>query len=111
MKVAMIGLRGIPSKDGGVEVAVGELAPLLVKKGLDLTVYCRSNYCDHKISEFRGVKLIYYPALQSKHFEAFVHTLNLNSTVDWREYCQSAHKPEDIPTNPQNTYKNIAIYV
>jgi len=80
MKVAMIGLRGIPSRDGGVEVAVGELAPLLVKKGLHITVYCRKNYSSKNLKEYDGVRLIHYPTIKSKHLEAFVHTFI--STID-----------------------------
>jgi glycosyltransferase involved in cell wall biosynthesis len=80
MKVAMIGLRGIPSKDGGVEVAVGELAPLLVKEGLSVSVYCRTNYSDKNLKVYDGVKLIHYPTINSKHLEAFVHTFI--STMD-----------------------------
>ena len=45
MKIAMIGLRGIPAKSGGVENVVENLAPLLVKLGAEVTVYCRNPYC------------------------------------------------------------------
>ncbi|MEZ5029853.1 MAG: DEAD/DEAH box helicase family protein [Saprospiraceae bacterium] len=36
--------------------------------------------------------------------EQFVHSLSLNSVNEWREYCDSGEKPEDIPTVPHNTY-------
>jgi glycosyltransferase involved in cell wall biosynthesis len=75
MRVAMIGLRGIPSQDGGVEVAVGELAPLLVKEGFDITVYCRTYYTGKNLKEYNGVRLIHYPTIKSKHLEAFIHTI------------------------------------
>ena len=35
----------------------------------------------------------------------FVHTLGLKKTDDWRAYCQSGHKPDDIPANPNTVYK------
>ena len=76
----MIGLRGIPSKDGGVEVSVGELAPRLVKLGFEMTVYCRSTYSDKTIKNYKGVKLIHYPTINSKYFEAFFHSFI--STID-----------------------------
>jgi exonuclease I len=34
----------------------------------------------------------------------FVHKLNLKSLKEWKEYCKSGHKPEDIPANPNRTY-------
>jgi len=44
LKVAMIGLRGIPSLSGGIEMHVESLAPRLVAKGAEVTVYCRTPY-------------------------------------------------------------------
>lgn len=36
---------------------------------------------------------------------AFVHDIKLKTTADWRNYCQSKKKPNDIPANPDKTYK------
>jgi len=74
MKIAMIGLRGIPSRDGGVEVAVGELAPRLILLGLDITVYTRRNYQQSKLNNYKGVKLVEFPTVNTKHFEAIIHS-------------------------------------
>jgi len=74
MRVAMIGLRGIPAKSGGVEVVVENLAPLLVELGADVTVYCRTPYCDERPKEYKSVKLKYLPTINSKFTEAFVHS-------------------------------------
>ena len=35
----------------------------------------------------------------------FVKSLGLKSTKEWEQYCKSGNKPDDIPTNPWNTYK------
>ena len=35
----------------------------------------------------------------------FVYKLKLNNQKEWRNYCKSGHKPEDIPANPNRTYK------
>ena len=35
---------------------------------------------------------------------AFVHGLGLKSHTQWREYCKSGKKPEDIPAAPNATY-------
>jgi glycosyltransferase involved in cell wall biosynthesis len=75
IRVAMIGLRGIPSRDGGVEVAVEELAPRLKKLGVKVTVYCRTPYVSELLQTYKGVELVNLPTINNKHFEAFVHTL------------------------------------
>ena len=35
----------------------------------------------------------------------FVHNLNLKNLKEWKEYCKSGLKPEDVSTNPNRTYK------
>jgi hypothetical protein len=41
-----------------------------------------------------------------KESREFVRGLNLNNTKEWYEFCKSGNKPDDIPSNPHNTYKN-----
>ena len=41
-----------------------------------------------------------------KEARAFVHKLSLKNGTQWKEYCRSGNKPDDIPNNPHNTYKN-----
>lgn len=36
----------------------------------------------------------------------FVRSLNLNSFKDWKEYCKSGNKPNNIPGDPSKGYKN-----
>jgi hypothetical protein len=40
-----------------------------------------------------------------KDAREFVRKLNLKSWPEWREYCKSGNKPDDIPTAPWRTYK------
>ena len=42
-RIAMIGHKFIPSRDGGVEVVVSSLAPQLAELGYDVTCYNRTN--------------------------------------------------------------------
>jgi hypothetical protein len=35
----------------------------------------------------------------------FVRILKLKSGEEWKEYCKSGQKPEDIPANPFQIYK------
>lgn len=36
----------------------------------------------------------------------FVQTLGIKSQGEWREYCKSGNKPEDIPYSPERVYKD-----
>jgi glycosyltransferase involved in cell wall biosynthesis len=74
LRVAMIGLRGIPATYGGVERAVEELAAHLAERGHDVTVYARSAYSDGDVREFRNVSIKRLPQINTKHLEAASHT-------------------------------------
>lgn len=36
----------------------------------------------------------------------FAHSLKLADRSEWRRYCASGKKPDDIPSTPYNVYKN-----
>jgi glycosyltransferase involved in cell wall biosynthesis len=74
LRIAMLGTRGMPTTYGGVERAVEELSVRLAARGHDVTVYCRSQYCESREPVVRGVNLRYLPALDTKHLEAISHT-------------------------------------
>ncbi|MBN2459687.1 glycosyltransferase family 4 protein [Candidatus Woesearchaeota archaeon] len=86
MRIAMIGLRGIPAKSGGVENVVEHLAPLLVKLGCDVTVYCRNPYCKERPKEFKGVKLRYLPSINIKIGESISHSTFSTGDAIFRKY-------------------------
>ena len=50
--------------------------------------------------------------LSKKNFTSFIkarsfaRTLKLKSTKEWYLYSKSGKRPENIPSNPQNNYKN-----
>ncbi len=77
MKVVVIGTRGIPNIQGGVETHCEELYPRLVDMGCDVTIMRRSCYVtpENKISEYKGVKLVDIFAPHKKSLEAIVHSL------------------------------------
>lgn len=75
LRVMMIGLRGFPNVQGGIETHAEHLGPLLVRQGCDLEVLVRSPYQDAEIGkEWCGVKLTKLWAPKSRGLEAFVHT-------------------------------------
>lgn len=75
MKIAMIGQKGIPSRSGGVEIHVEQLATRLVKLGHDVTVYCRKGHCEENDCYLvPGVKIRIIPCIKTKHLEAISHS-------------------------------------
>ena len=75
LRVMMLGLRGFPNVQGGIETHAEHLAPLLVEQGCDLEVIVRSPYQDASIGkQWCGVKLTGLWAPKSRGLEAIVHT-------------------------------------
>ncbi len=76
MKIVVIGTRGFPGIQGGVETHCEELYPRIAALGHDVTVIRRSPYVtdDNKLSTYKGVRLIDVYAPRKKSFEAIVHT-------------------------------------
>jgi len=75
IRVAMIGLRGVPATYGGVERAVEELSAHLVERGHHVTVYARSAYSDPSVRRHRGINVRHLPQVNTKHAEAASHTV------------------------------------
>ena len=64
MKIAMLGHKRIPSREGGVEIVVEELSTRMVERGCDVTCYNRSGhhvsgkeFDVDSLKEYKGVKL------------------------------------------------------
>jgi glycosyltransferase involved in cell wall biosynthesis len=74
LRIAMIGQRGLPATYGGVERHVEELGTRLVELGHDVLVYCRPNYSTDPQAEHRGVALRHLNTIDTKHFDAIVHS-------------------------------------
>ncbi|MBI2471494.1 MAG: glycosyltransferase family 4 protein [Planctomycetes bacterium] len=73
-KIAVLGLRGFPHVQGGVETHCENLYPKLVEKGYDIIVFTRKPYVDLTIKEYKGIRLIPLSCLKNKFLEAFLHT-------------------------------------
>lgn len=80
MKIAFIGQKGIPSRAGGVEIHVEEIAKRLVLKGHEVTVYCRDNYCNYKTPRYEGIRLKYIKSINTKHLDAITYAFQ--ATLD-----------------------------
>lgn len=74
MKIAFIGQKGIPTKTGGVERQIEDLALNLVKNGHEVFVYARASYNTEHLKEWNGVKIITVPSVPSKNLDAITAT-------------------------------------
>lgn len=81
-RIAMIGHKRIPSREGGVEIVVDELATRLVQHGFSVDAYNRSGYhvsgkeFDEKRGKvYNGIKLITIPTFKSSSLNASVYSL------------------------------------
>lgn len=75
MRIAIMGIRGIPASYGGYETFAEELAPRLVQRGHEVTVYCRTNIVKHPGQFYKGVCLVKLPTISHKYLDTPVHTL------------------------------------
>lgn len=74
MKIALIGQKGIPAKQGGIERHVEELSTRLAEAGFDISVYSRPYYSGQNAKKYKNVKLINLPSLNTKNLDAISHT-------------------------------------
>lgn len=74
MKIAFIGQKGIPTKSGGVERHVEELAVRLRHEGHTVTVYGRRSYGLPKASLYKGIQVLAMPSIPTKNFDAITAT-------------------------------------
>lgn len=75
MRIAVLGTRGFPGVQGGIEKHCEQLYPRLVKKGAEVTVFARKGYVADRPSDYQGVRLIPLWAPRKKSLEALLHTL------------------------------------
>jgi len=72
MKIAFIGLKGIPAKWGGIEVYVEEIAKRLVQRGHEVTVYCRKWFTEN-YDTYAGIKIVKTPTIKTRATDALLH--------------------------------------
>ena len=74
MKIAIIGTRGFPGVQGGVETHCQNLSMNLVTADCEIYVFTRKPYVDVSLKNYKGVTLIPVATLKQKHLEAITHT-------------------------------------
>ncbi len=92
-RIAMIGHKYIPSRDGGVEVVVSNLAPHLVELGYDVTCYNRTNRKFKKLRktgelmrEYQGVHLVWTPTVDRRGLAAMTSSVIATVMVSFRRF-------------------------
>ena len=77
MRIAMLGQKRIPSREGGVEIVVEELATRMVSLGHDVTCYNRrghhvsgEQFDSKNLDEYKGVRLKSVPTVEKKGLAA-----------------------------------------
>src|SRR5437867_2049743 len=74
MKLAILGTRGIPANYGGFETFAEELSVRLAARGIQVTVYGRSNNIRYPGRKYRGVDLVVLPTIGTKYLDTVAHT-------------------------------------
>ncbi|OQY42454.1 MAG: hypothetical protein B6240_13910 [Desulfobacteraceae bacterium 4572_87] len=75
LRIAVLGLRGFPGVQGGIERHCQELYPRLAELGCDITLFARKSYVPqpHPYT-YKNVKIIPLWAPRMKNLEAICHT-------------------------------------
>ena len=79
LKIAMLGHKRIPSREGGVEIVVEELSTHMAERGHSVTCYNRKGHHvsgkeydkETPLTKYKGVKLKYVPTVNGKGLAAF----------------------------------------
>lgn len=75
MKIAVIGAKGLPPKQGGIEHYCAEVYPRIVEQGHSVDLYARSSYTDCSWQDrydYQGVQVISLPGLSLRGVDAFI---------------------------------------
>ena len=93
MKIAMIGHKRIPSREGGVEIVVEELSTRLAKHNNEVDVYNRKgknvqdkSITQEKIKEYKGVKIFTIPTINRKGLDALIYSFLTSIKISFKKY-------------------------
>ncbi len=75
MKIAVIGPKGLPAKQGGIEHYCAEVYPRIVSQGHSVDLFGRSSYTDSSwfnSQKIEGIRVFSLPSLPLRGIDAFV---------------------------------------
>ena len=91
MKIAVIGVKGLPANQGGIEHYCQALYPKVVERGHTVDLFARSSYTQQpwfSVRRYHGVRVICLPSLPIRGLDAL--------TNSWFAACVAALKGYDI---------------
>ena len=98
MRIAFVGIRGIPATYSGFETFVEQLSTRLAARGHYTAVYNRLHHIKYSEPTFRGVRVFRLPAIPTKHLDTFSHTFLscfhiLSQSYDIVYFCGIGNAP------------------
>ncbi len=78
MKIAVIGVKGLPANQGGIEHYCQALYPRIVQRGHSVDLYARSSYIKKpwfSVVKYQGVQVICLPSLPLRGLDALTSSL------------------------------------
>lgn len=75
MKIAILGIRGVPARYGGLETCAEEIGARLAARGHEVLCYCRRGTQDDELESYRGIRRVMLPAIRHKVTETYSHSL------------------------------------
>ncbi len=93
MKIAMLGHKRVPSREGGIEIVVEELSSRMVAMGHEVTCYNRKGhhvsgkeYDKNNLKDYKGIKLKYVPTLNKKGLAAVTASFFATVAASFSKY-------------------------
>ena len=89
MKIAVIGSKGLPPKQGGIEHHCAEIYPRIVAQGHAVDLYARSSYTQMKWKEtydYEGVRVTSVPSLPLRGVDALLTSAMAAIVASIRKY-------------------------
>ncbi|MDJ0843026.1 glycosyltransferase family 4 protein [Crocosphaera sp.] len=76
-RIAVIGVKGLPAQQGGIERYCQQIYPRVVQQGYEVDLYARSSYTQSSryINRVQGVRVISLPSFPLKGCDAFLNSL------------------------------------
>ncbi|MDJ0571263.1 MAG: glycosyltransferase family 4 protein [Pleurocapsa sp. MO_192.B19] len=75
MKIAVIGAKGLPARQGGIEHYCKELYSRMVEEDHSIDVFARASYIEQpwlSVSNYQGIRVFCVPSLPLKGLDAFI---------------------------------------
>jgi glycosyltransferase involved in cell wall biosynthesis len=91
VRVAQLGIRGIPANFGGSDTAVEEIGRRLAGRGFEVTVYCRRHNSTTSAPSHLGMRRLVLPSFGGFYFDTITHSLVSSLHVLARDTADVLH--------------------